>query len=113
MDPVFPSFAQGPIEEIRSLVRNMKGDPASFKAMSPRMRTRLQHLTELKRPKQDRRGAHVAGRPTVVPVDPEARVREAGGPEDVAHYGCECGYQFEAAVTTSVSCPHCGSAQAW
>ena len=30
-----------------------------------------------------------------------------------ALYACACGYVFKAAVTTSVGCPHCGSAQAW
>jgi hypothetical protein len=41
------------------------------------------------------------------------RVREAGGPTDRACYACSCGYQFAAAVTTTVECPHCGTAQAW
>ena len=41
------------------------------------------------------------------------RVLTAGGPMDRACYTCACGYVFNAAVSTSVSCPHCGSAQAW
>jgi hypothetical protein len=41
------------------------------------------------------------------------RVREAGGPIDQASYTCECGYLFSAAVSTTVSCPHCGADQAW
>jgi DNA-directed RNA polymerase subunit RPC12/RpoP len=40
-------------------------------------------------------------------------VREAGGPEDTETYACACGYVFEAAVSTSVACPHCGAGQAW
>jgi hypothetical protein len=28
-------------------------------------------------------------------------------------YSCECGYIFQAAVSTSVGCPHCGGSQAW
>lgn len=44
---------------------------------------------------------------------PEAREREAGGPQDRAAYCCACGCVFEAPVSTSVDCPHCGSAQAW
>ena len=28
-------------------------------------------------------------------------------------YTCQCGYVFEALVSTSVDCPHCGGAQAW
>lgn len=44
---------------------------------------------------------------------PFAREREAGGPEDRASYRCSCGCVFEASVSTSVGCPHCGSTQAW
>ena len=43
----------------------------------------------------------------------ERRMRESGGPDDRALYTCSCGYVFEADVTTSVTCPHCGSGQAW
>jgi hypothetical protein len=47
-------------------------------------------------------------------LDPEVeRVREAGGPLDRASYVCGCGYVFSAPVSTTVSCPHCHSAQAW
>jgi hypothetical protein len=46
------------------------------------------------------------------PAD-ERRWREAGGPEDVAQYACTCGYVWQAAVSASVGCPHCGAAQAW
>jgi hypothetical protein len=28
-------------------------------------------------------------------------------------YNCGCGYVFDALVSTSVDCPHCGDAQAW
>ena len=43
----------------------------------------------------------------------ERRMRESGGPDDRAMYTCSCGYVFEADVTTSVTCPHCGTGQAW
>jgi hypothetical protein len=43
----------------------------------------------------------------------EKRARESGGPEDRAFYSCSCGFAFEADVSTSVSCPHCGAGQAW
>jgi len=47
-------------------------------------------------------------------LDLEAqRAREAGGPLDRALYSCSCGYVFDAAVSTTVSCPHCGAEQAW
>jgi hypothetical protein len=44
---------------------------------------------------------------------PPTRERDAGGPEDRALYHCHCGFVFEANVSASVGCPHCGSAQAW
>ena len=43
----------------------------------------------------------------------ERRMRESGGPDDRAHYRCVCGYAFDAPVSTSVACPHCGTGQAW
>lgn len=46
-------------------------------------------------------------------IRPEERVRRAGGPMDRALYACACGYAFDAPVTASVRCPHCGDAQAW
>jgi hypothetical protein len=41
------------------------------------------------------------------------RRREAGAPQDQAVYSCHCGFVFEALVSTSVGCPHCGGTQAW
>jgi hypothetical protein len=41
------------------------------------------------------------------------RRREAGAPQDQAVYSCGCGFVFEAQVSTSVGCPHCGDVQAW
>jgi hypothetical protein len=43
----------------------------------------------------------------------ERRHRASVAPEDVAHYACSCGFQFQASVSTSVCCPHCGTGQAW
>jgi hypothetical protein len=43
----------------------------------------------------------------------ELRARSAGGPEDRALYGCECGSHFTAPVSASVRCPRCGAPQAW
>jgi hypothetical protein len=42
-----------------------------------------------------------------------ARKRRGGPLMDLATYTCPCGYVFEAAVSTSVGCPHCGAGQAW
>ncbi|HEV7494840.1 hypothetical protein [Baekduia sp.] len=50
------------------------------------------------------------------PVDEhlaERRHRASVTPEDTALYGCSCGFQFQAPVSTSVCCPHCGTGQAW
>jgi hypothetical protein len=71
-------------------------------------------------PLADRRHARRHGRPRPVP-EPVARpadaaaqrVRDAGGPIDRASYSCECGFLFQATVSTTVVCPHCGAGQAW
>lgn len=33
--------------------------------------------------------------------------------QDTALYRCGCGLVFDAPVTASVGCPHCGERQAW
>ena len=57
------------------------------------------------------RGA--ASRPKGAASPGRERNKRANVSEDAALYSCSCGYVFKAAVTTSVGCPHCGSAQAW
>lgn len=47
------------------------------------------------------------------PRRPEERERRTGGPQDSALYVCRCGSAFQAMVTASVRCPHCGEPQAW
>lgn len=70
------------------------------------------------RPRTDRR-PHVVERPVAPPPAPvdehpaERRHRACVAPEDTAFYTCGCGFAFQAPVTTSVACPHCGSGQAW
>lgn len=67
------------------------------------------------------RSVHPAPRPTAPTPPPapaekrshERRARESGGPIDNAQYSCSCGLVFQAAVSTSVACPHCGTGQAW
>lgn len=53
---------------------------------------------------------------TQVP-DRQPRRREQPADErlasDHAQYTCVCGFVFEAPVSTSVGCPHCGGKQAW
>jgi rubrerythrin len=74
----------------------------------------------------EQRRPHIIGRaapaepsetPTQEVVDDEhvaeRRHRAAVNPEDHALYRCLCGYVFEADVTTTVACPHCGASQAW
>jgi hypothetical protein len=39
--------------------------------------------------------------------------RLGGSSQDRALYSCGCGYAFDALVSTSVDCPHCGDRQAW
>jgi rubrerythrin len=69
------------------------------------------HLTRPLSPlrRRTRRGA--AARQEASPG--RERNKRANVSEDAALYSCQCGYVFKAAVTTSVGCPHCGSAQAW
>jgi hypothetical protein len=69
---------------------------------------------------RDRGGDHLPARrarqesPKEPLADPDCeRVREAGGPLDMASYVCGCGYVFSAAVSTTVTCPHCHADQAW
>jgi hypothetical protein len=64
------------------------------------------------------RVAEHASAPTTAPEQTETtgvaqRRREAGVSEDHAVYTCQCGFVFEALVSTSVDCPHCGGSQAW
>jgi hypothetical protein len=72
-----------------------------------------------RRSQRTRRGAEPVAVPSprsapAAPVDLDVeRVRDAGGPMDQAAYSCACGYLFSAAVSTTVSCPHCGAGQAW
>ncbi len=95
------------------------------------MRPRLAHplresRSRPRRPERRRTGAATVAAPqlarraplaavaAVRTPDPEvARVRAAGGPIDRASYACVCGYMFNAPVSTTVHCPHCGAGQAW
>ena len=84
------------------------------------MRVRPKRSTLTRRPE---RRAHPAARPAAPAPAPdlpayedhphERRARESGGPIDRATYNCGCGLIFDAPVSTSVCCPHCGSGQAW
>jgi hypothetical protein len=55
----------------------------------------------------------IATRPKGAVSPGRERNKRANVSEDAATYSCSCGYVFKAAVTTSVGCPHCGTAQAW
>jgi hypothetical protein len=93
------------------------------------MRPRLLHpIVETRHSRRHRRrgGAPLAAEPSAegAPrvLDPQPpngadrdvqRVQAAGGPTDHASYSCTCGYLFSADVSTSVTCPHCGTGQAW
>ena len=59
------------------------------------------------------RRAHLTSVPAPPELKAERRARASGGPEDKAFYTCSCGYAFDADVSTSVVCPHCGTTQAW
>ena len=63
-----------------------------------------------RRPSERQAGA--PGAPRAV-ADRSRDKRLGGYAQDNAVYNCECGMVFEAAVSTAVSCPHCGGHQAW
>ena len=65
------------------------------------------------RPRQGHAGSRRRGGDARVAHRPEERERCTGGPQDSALYVCRCGSAFQAAVTASVRCPHCGEPQAW
>ncbi|MGA2163890.1 MAG: hypothetical protein ABSH36_05410 [Solirubrobacteraceae bacterium] len=89
------------------------------------MRGSLLHPIGVRRRAQRIRGEHPSAHASehlapppseVAPPPPDIaaqRVRESGGPTDLACYACQCGYVFTAAVSTTVECPHCGTPQAW
>ena len=96
--------------------------------MRPRLLHPLRERDAHRRRRDDHRPARAAnpaneasaaaepapGRRAAGGCDPAVdRVQEAGGPMDTALYTCCCGYLFSAAVSTTVSCPHCGTGQAW
>jgi hypothetical protein len=67
----------------------------------------------LRRPRHSRHTEVAAPNRAADDLADERRLRESGGPHDRAMYTCTCGYVFQADVSTSVACPHCGTAQAW
>jgi len=78
------------------------------------MLVRTKHSERSVRWPRQGRGGH--GGPNAASQNETAAPRERrhGGPsQDRALYTCECGYAFEALVTTSVGCPHCARTQAW
>jgi hypothetical protein len=72
----------------------------------------------IRRPSPVRRdpAATPVAEPEPAPADDladERRLRASGGPHDRAQYTCGCGYVWDADVSASVACPHCGASQAW
>jgi hypothetical protein len=63
-------------------------------------------------PRARRTGSEGHSRTSAAATEP-VRQRHGGPSQDRALYTCNCGYVFEAQVSTSVGCPHCGGKQAW
>lgn len=80
--------------------------------LTQRITFRTGRPARAKRRPAARRGA--ARQPTPeVPPSPTRDQARVGAPQDRATYNCSCGYIFQADVTTSVGCPHCGCELAW
>jgi hypothetical protein len=80
------------------------------------MMVRSKPATNLIRRRRLTRGARASEHfgPLAEAPSGQSRSRRHGGPsEDRALYTCHCGYVFDALVSTSVDCPHCGGTQAW
>ena len=76
------------------------------------MEVRFTHSSNHQRTR--RGGRHPVAQPGSGQAQPAPRSRRQGGAsQDQALYSCSCGYVFNAAVSTSVGCPHCGGTQAW
>jgi hypothetical protein len=80
----------------------------SFLALTVITRTKISGDTRRRR----REGQSMRSAPVSAGTAARRR-REAGAPQDQAMYSCACGFVFEAQVSTSVGCPHCGDSQAW
>jgi hypothetical protein len=84
--------------------------------------TRERSAVRALRRRRDEKAAQAHDHPVVEP-EPEERARRpngpenrelrTGGPQDQALYVCRCGSAFQAVVSASVRCPHCGDPQAW
>jgi hypothetical protein len=87
---------------------------AALKLMTVHTRPhRLRNRPQIRRRPERSTPLAEGGASQAQPQAPQARERAAGGPQDRAAYRCSCGYVFEAPVSTSVGCPHCGDTQAW
>jgi hypothetical protein len=69
--------------------------------------------TEVAEPEAEPESASVAAGAEADDLFDERRLRASGGPNDRAQYTCGCGFVWEADVSASVACPHCGTSQAW
>jgi len=74
---------------------------------------RITFRTERPARGEHRRVVRRAAAPKAAKATPTRDQARVGPPQDRATYNCSCGYIFQADVTTSVGCPHCGSELAW
>ena len=95
-------------------VKVCRDRPRNFHIAPPYFTQTDMHVTAAlpTRSRRTRRDPHSSRARNAV-LQTLARARRSGGPEDRALYACSCGYAFQAEVSTSVGCPHCGTGQAW
>jgi hypothetical protein len=91
------------------IVRPKRGESSARRRGRARIGRGVPRATVAADPASTKRTGIVSERPA-----PRNSRKRTGGPsEDTAVYSCQCGLVFEASVSTTVGCPHCGHTQAW
>jgi hypothetical protein len=81
--------------------------------MTVLLRTKRAQTGRQRRKQTARPAMRHGGPPEPVRLMPVGRRHAGPPPQDRAVYSCACGLVFQAHVSTSVACPHCGQPQAW
>jgi rubrerythrin len=75
-----------------------------------RLRKRVPRAAQAVKPDQSRRAPEASRADRRAPGNDAPHQTDDS---DRAVYSCQCGFVFEAEVSTTVRCPHCGQQLAW